>query len=341
MVALSVLMATAPTDNPVNASMFTWLFTTFMDAIENAGNCAVGTLPSDPKLATPFSSPMRLLLIFVFNAVCVKVLIGLLASLVLSIFSMLKLVLNSARFEVPVPPFAIETIPVTLVALPIIFALNAPLLSRLTILLAKLLLVALFANVIPVIISSAVFPPILNTNGVVAVPPKSPANKILPLLVVVASATEFVIEPEASDNAFATYSVVANLVELSFNASVMPLVVEGKTTLPVNMGDIKLAFRSNAVSCAVLTGLFASDVLSIFESPKLDFALSAEFAPVPPFVNATIPVMFVAFPVNVPVTLPVILPITFPVTLPMILPLKVLAVMVLPEKSPIGLLLTI
>ena len=184
-------------------------------------------------------------------------------------------------------------------------------------------------------------PATVITSGEVALPPKSPANKIFPLLVVVASCTEFVIDPEASDKAFATYSVVAILVELSFNACVMPLVAEGKTTFPVNVGDTKLAFKSNAASCAVLTGLFASDVLSIFESPKLDFALSAEFAPVPPLVNATIPVMFVAFPVNVPVTLPVILPITLPVTLPMIFPLKVFAVIVLPEKSPIGLLLTI
>ena len=90
-------------------------------------------------------------------------------------------------------------------------------LSRLTILLAKLVLVALFANVIPAIISSAVLPPILKTNGVEAVPPKSPANKILPLLVVVASCTELVMEPDASAKALATYSVVAILVLLSFN----------------------------------------------------------------------------------------------------------------------------
>ena len=37
-----------------------------------------------------------------------------------------------------------------------------------------------------------------------AVPPKSPANNILPFVVVVASATEFVMEPEASASALAT-----------------------------------------------------------------------------------------------------------------------------------------
>ena len=66
---MSVLIATAPTDNPVNANIFTWLFTTFTDAIENAGNCAVGIFPSDPKLATPLVAPIKELFIFVFNAV--------------------------------------------------------------------------------------------------------------------------------------------------------------------------------------------------------------------------------------------------------------------------------
>ena len=42
------------------------------------------------------------------------------------------------------------------------------------------------------------------TSGTDAVPPKSPANRILPLLVVVASATEFVIVPVASAMALAT-----------------------------------------------------------------------------------------------------------------------------------------
>ena len=53
-------------------------------------------------------------------------------------------------------------------------------------------------------ILSFVLPPTLITKGIVALPAKSPANKIFPFVVVVASATEFVIEPDASASAFAT-----------------------------------------------------------------------------------------------------------------------------------------
>ena len=62
-------MATAPTDNPVNANIFVCELTTLTDAIENAGNCAVGTFPSDPKPATPFVTPIKEVLIFVSKAV--------------------------------------------------------------------------------------------------------------------------------------------------------------------------------------------------------------------------------------------------------------------------------
>ena len=217
MVALSVLIATAPTDNPVKANIFVWLLTTFTDAIENAGNCAVGTLPSVPNPATPFAIPIVLLLIFVSNAVWVNVLTGLFASLVLSILSNPKLVLKPDTVEVPVPPFAIDTMPVIFVAFPNKLPLNSPLASRFTILFARFELVALLAKVTPATISSFVFPPTLNTNGLLLVPPKSPANNIFPLLVVVASCTEFVMLPEASAKAFATYSVVAIFVLLSLS----------------------------------------------------------------------------------------------------------------------------
>ena len=70
--------------------------------------------------------------------------------------------------------------------------------------LAKLVLVAVAKAFTENATLSFVFPPTLITIGVEAVPPKSPANKILPFEVVVASATEFVIDPDASANALAT-----------------------------------------------------------------------------------------------------------------------------------------
>ena len=302
---------------------------------------------------------------FKSSAVCCAVLTGLLASLVLSINPIPKFVLALVLVDPPVPPFTTATIPETLVAFPvtvpvklpvilpvilpvtspvkfevIAFALKFPLASLFTKALAKLVEVPFPNATTAAAILSFVFPPTLKTIGTDPVPPKSPANKILPLLVVVASATELVIEPEASAKALATYSVVATFVELSFNACVIPFVVLGNVTFPVKVGATKFAFKFNAVNCALLTGLFASLVLSISDKPKFDLALEAKFAPVPPFVIATTPETFVAFPVTVPNKLPVILPVRLPVTLPVILPLKVFAVIVLPEKSPIGLLRT-
>ena len=124
---------------------------------------------------------------------------------------------------------------------------------------------------------------------------------------------------------------------MSFNDCVTPVVPVGKTGSPVKVGDARFAFRSSAVCCAVLTGLFKSEVLSILPSPKFVLAEVAEFAPVPPFVSATIPETLVAFPDKLPITLPVIFPVTLPVTFPIKFPLNVFAVMVLPEKSPTGL----
>ena len=78
-------------------------------------------MPSAPKLATPFTAAMELLLIFKDKAFVVAVLKGLLRSDVLSILSKPKLVLKPETVVAPVPPFAMATIPVTLVALPTIF----------------------------------------------------------------------------------------------------------------------------------------------------------------------------------------------------------------------------
>ena len=121
----------------------------------------------------------------------------------LFILSNPKLVLNPATVVAPVPPLAMATMPVILVAFPVSVPAKAPLASRFTILFAKFELVALLAKLTPASISSLVFPPTVITVGLAAVPPKSPANKIFPLEVVVASATELVMLPEASDNALA------------------------------------------------------------------------------------------------------------------------------------------
>ena len=149
--------------------------------------------------------------------------------------------------DVPVPPLAMVTMPVRLVAFPVKFPANAPFASRLTMLFAKFEFVALLAKLTPATISSLVFPPTVITVGLAAVPPKSPANKILPLFVVVASATELVIEPEASAKALAIYSVVASFVLLSLSACVTATAPVGKTGSPVKVGEFKFAFKSSAV----------------------------------------------------------------------------------------------
>ena len=135
--------------------------------------------------------------------------------------------------------------------------------------------------------------------------------------------------------------MVANLVLLSFKGCVTAVVAVGKTTSPVKVGDAKFAFTSSAACIARLTGLFKSEVLSILPSPKFVRADVAELAPVPPFTIATIPETLVALPVSVPKIFPVTFPVILPVTFPIKFPLNVFAVMVLPEKSPIGLLRTI
>ena len=140
-----------------------------------------------------------------------------------------KFILASIEVVPPVPPFATATTPVTFVALPItvpvkfpvifpttfpvcvptVFALMVvaekfPLPSLFTTVFAMFTLVAVPKALTVAAILSLVFPPTSITKGAVAVPPKSPANNIFPFEVVVASATEFVIEPEASASALAT-----------------------------------------------------------------------------------------------------------------------------------------
>ena len=80
-------------------------------------------------------------------------------------------------------------------------------------------------------------------------------------------------------------------------------------------------------------GLLMSATLSTLSNPKLALALVAFAAPVPPFAIATIPVTFVALPVNVPEKLPTTeLAVT---VVALKLPEKVLAVITLPSKFPL------
>ena len=110
------------------------------------------------------------------------------------------------------------------------------------------------------------------------------------------------------------------------------MVAVGSTTSPVNVGEAKFAFRSSALCCAVLTGLFKSEVLSRFPIPKLVRALLALAPPVPPFATSTTPETLLALPISDPVITPTRFPVTFPVTLPMILEVIFVAIK-LPEAS--------
>ena len=109
----------------------------------------------------------------------------------------------------PVPPFAAETIPVTLVAVPkrsavIVPAVKFPLTSLLTIAFVVLLAVAAFASIVAALIFVAEAPPTFSTVGASAVPPKSFANWSLPFVVVVASGVVLLVILAA------TNAVVAN-----------------------------------------------------------------------------------------------------------------------------------
>ena len=84
---------------------------------------------------------------FKFKAVCVKLPMGLLISLVLSKLSKPYAVFIPAIVVTPVPPLAMVTTPVTLVAVPNKFPANEPLASLATIVLAVPELVAVLTNV--------------------------------------------------------------------------------------------------------------------------------------------------------------------------------------------------
>ena len=88
--------------------------------------------------------------------------------------------------------------------MPISVPAKVPFTSLFTIAFARFVLVAVENAFTAAAILSFDLPPTLKIKGAVALPPKSPANKILPFAIVVASATELVILPEASDKAFAT-----------------------------------------------------------------------------------------------------------------------------------------
>jgi len=141
--------------------------------------------------------------------------------------------------------------------------------------------------------------PNFKTLGAVAVPPKSPANIIFPFTVVVASSTEFVILV-GSAIAFFTNAVVATAVLLSVVVIVPAVTLFPNETLPVNEGEANGASKSKAACVNVEIGLAKSEVLFTLFNSKLALAFSAFVAPVPPFAKATIPLIFVAVPLNVP-----------------------------------------
>ena len=87
--------------------------------------------------------------------------------------------------------------------------------------------------------------PNFKTVGASAVPPKSPANLILPFEVVDASGNAFCIV-DASLTIFFTNAVVATAVLLSVDVIVPAVTLLPKTTEPVNVGDANGAFKSKA-----------------------------------------------------------------------------------------------
>ena len=141
--------------------------------------------------------------------------------------------------------------------------------------------------------------PNFNTVGASAVPPKSPANIILPLDVVVASGIPFNIKI-GSASAVLTNEVVATALLLSVAVIVPTIAFVPKSTTPVNVGDALSAFNANAAVVKVETGLSASAVFVTLFNPKLINACDNVFAPVPPLPIPTIPDTFVAVPLNVP-----------------------------------------
>lgn len=130
-------------------------------------------------------------------------------------------------------------------------------------------------------------------------PPKSPANMILPFTVVVASSTELVTLV-GSAKAFFTKAVVATAVLLSVVVIVPATAPVPNVTTPLKVGAAKFAFKFKAACVNVDTGLAISEVLFKFSNPKFVKAFNTFAAPVPPLVIGTIPLTFVAVPLNVP-----------------------------------------
>ena len=176
-----------------------------------------------------------------------------------------------------------------------------PLALRITSVLGVLILVADSTVNVAFAISVFGWPPTLTTNGLEKVPPKSPANIILPAVLDVALGTPAAIFVLV--NALFTNAVVAIAVEISPALCVTAIVPVGSVGVPVNTGDTKFDFKFNAVNCALLTGLLASLVLSTLPNPKFVLASFIFVAFVPPFAIAKSPVIFAAVPVTLPMKL--------------------------------------
>ena len=101
-------------------------------------------------------------------------------------------------------------------------------------------MVAVIPEIVPVKVGEAKFAFKLKpgTEGDVAVPPKSPANCILPVAELVASG----VAP-AETTALATKAVVANAVVFVPDVCVIPIVPAGKVGVPVKVGEAKFAFK--------------------------------------------------------------------------------------------------
>ena len=116
-----------------------------------------------------------------------------------------------------------------------------------------------------------------GTVGAPAVPAKSPANWIFPLLLTSASAIVALAKEES------TYDLTA-------------FCVGNKTSLVPKVVVVDLlatsSFKFKAVCVAVDTGLFASEVLSTLPKPKLVRAPASVVDPVPPLVIGRKPVIF-------------------------------------------------
>ena len=136
-----------------------------------------------------------------------------------------------------------------------------------------------------------------------------------------------------------TYAVVATAVLLSVDVIVPAYTVLPKLTIPENVGATNGALLFNAVCVADEITLSKSVVFSTFDNPKFALAFVAFTAPVPPFTTATIPVTFVAVPLNVPdndvAAKFVVIILDAEISVALKLPENVFAVITLPAKLPL------